>query len=183
MIKRKGKNKREEGGSLNYHKHQLFLFVASKLYGVNASMIIFVFVLYCIVLYCILLYCIVLYFIVLYCIVLYCIVLYCIVLYCIVLFCIVLYCIVLYCILLYCIVLYCIVFVGLNFYIVVLFQTFACVSTEANKVNRFLHYIPYNGCFFILKTAFDTSCNQASSFVYVCARLPMVIIIIKRSSA
>ena len=36
------------------------LFVASKLYGVNATIIIFVFVLYCIVLYCIVLYCIVL---------------------------------------------------------------------------------------------------------------------------
>ena len=84
--------------------------VASKLYGVNATIITFVFVLYCIVLYCIVLYCIVLYCIVLYCIVLYCIVLYCIVLYCIVLYCIVLYCIVLYCIVLYCIVLYCIVF-------------------------------------------------------------------------
>ena len=32
-----------------------------KLYGVNATIIIFVFVLYCIVLYCIVLYCIVLY--------------------------------------------------------------------------------------------------------------------------
>ena len=42
-------------------------FVASKLYGVNATIIIFVFVLYCIVLYCIVLYCIVLYFILLYC--------------------------------------------------------------------------------------------------------------------
>ena len=68
--------------------------MASKLYGVNATIIIFVFSLYCIVLYCIVLYCIVLYCIVLYCIVLYCIVLYCIVLYCIVLYCIVLYCIV-----------------------------------------------------------------------------------------
>ena len=58
--------------------------MASKLYGVNATIIIFVFVLYCIVLYCI------------YCILLYCIVLYCIVLYCILLYCIVLYCIVLY---------------------------------------------------------------------------------------
>ena len=47
--------------------------VASKLYGVNANIIVFVFVLYCIVLYCIVLYCIVLYCIVLYCIVLYCI--------------------------------------------------------------------------------------------------------------
>ena len=55
--------------------------MASKLYGVDATIIIFVFVLYCIVLYCIVLYCIVLYCIVLYCIVLYCIVLY---LYCIV---------------------------------------------------------------------------------------------------
>ena len=47
--------------------------MASKLYGVEATIIIFVFVLYlyCIVLYCIVLYCIVLY---LYCIVLYCIV-------------------------------------------------------------------------------------------------------------
>ena len=71
-------------------------FVASKLYGVNATILIFVFVLYCIVLYCIVLCCIVLYCIVLYCIVLYCNVLYCIVLYCIVLYCIVLYCIVLY---------------------------------------------------------------------------------------
>ena len=71
-------------------------YIASKLYGVDATIIIFVFVLYCIVLYCIVLYCIVLYCIVLYCIVLYCIVLYCIVLYCIVLYCIVLYCIV-YC--------------------------------------------------------------------------------------
>ena len=35
--------------------------MASKLYGVNATIIIFVFVLYCIVLYCIVLYCIVLY--------------------------------------------------------------------------------------------------------------------------
>ena len=42
--------------------------MASKLYVVNATIIIFVFVLYCIVLYCIVLYCIVLYFIVLYCI-------------------------------------------------------------------------------------------------------------------
>ena len=60
-------------------------YVASKLYGVNATIIIFVFDLYCIVLYCIVLYCIVLYCIVLYCIVLYCIVMYFIVLYCIVL--------------------------------------------------------------------------------------------------
>ena len=43
--------------------------VASKLLGLNASPILFVFVLYCIVLYCIVLYCIVLYFIVFYCIV------------------------------------------------------------------------------------------------------------------
>ena len=50
--------------------HPLF---ASKLYGVNATIIIFVFVSYCIVLYCIVLYCIVLYCIVSYCIVLYCI--------------------------------------------------------------------------------------------------------------
>ena len=33
--------------------------MASKLYGVDATIIIFVFVLYCIVLYCIVLYCIV----------------------------------------------------------------------------------------------------------------------------
>ena len=42
-------------------------YVASKLYGVNATIIILVFVLYCIVLYCIVLYCIVLYYIVFYC--------------------------------------------------------------------------------------------------------------------
>ena len=95
--------------------------MASKLYGVDATIIIFVFVLYCIVLYCIVLYCIVLYRIVLYCIVLYCIVLYCIVLYCIVLYCIVLYCIVLYCIVLYCIVLYCIVFYCIVLYCIVLY--------------------------------------------------------------
>ena len=98
--------------------------MASKLYGVNATIIIFLFLLYFIVLFCIVLYCNVLLCIVLYCIVLYCIVLYCIVLYCIVLYCIVLcfivfpcivlYCIklcfiVLYCIVLYCVVLYCIV--------------------------------------------------------------------------
>ena len=46
--------------------------MASKLYGVNATIIIFMFVLYCIVLYCIVLYCIVMYCIVSYCIVLYC---------------------------------------------------------------------------------------------------------------
>ena len=40
--------------------------MASKLYGVDATIIIFVFVLYFIVLYCIVLYCIVLYCIVLY---------------------------------------------------------------------------------------------------------------------
>ena len=62
--------------------------VSLKLYGVNATIIIFVFVLYCVLLYCIVLYCIVLYCIVLYYFVLYCIVLYCIVLYCIVLYCI-----------------------------------------------------------------------------------------------
>ena len=50
---------------------EIICVVASKLYGVNATIIIFVFVLYCIVLYCIVLYCIVLYCIVLYCIVLY----------------------------------------------------------------------------------------------------------------
>ena len=42
--------------------------MASKLYGVDATIIIFVVLLYCIVLYCIVLYCIVLYCIVLYCI-------------------------------------------------------------------------------------------------------------------
>ena len=67
-------------GSSNF----ILKIVASKLYGVNATIIIFVFVLYCIVFYFIVLYCIVLYCIVLYCNVLYCIVLYCIVLYCIV---------------------------------------------------------------------------------------------------
>ena len=36
-----------------------YIHVASKLYGVDATIIIFVFVLYCIVLYCIVLYCIV----------------------------------------------------------------------------------------------------------------------------
>ena len=41
--------------------------MVSKLYGVNATIIIFVFVLYCIVLYCIVLYCIVLFCFVLYC--------------------------------------------------------------------------------------------------------------------
>ena len=45
-----------------------YIHMASKLYGVDATIIIFVFVLYCIVLYCIVLYCIVLYCIVLYCI-------------------------------------------------------------------------------------------------------------------
>ena len=57
-----------------FHNISFHLIVASKLYGVDATIIIFVFVLYCIVLYCILLYCIVFYCIVLYCIVLYCIV-------------------------------------------------------------------------------------------------------------
>ena len=38
---------------------EIICVVASKLYGVNATIIIFVFVLYCIVLYCIVLYCIV----------------------------------------------------------------------------------------------------------------------------
>ena len=55
-------------------------YAASKIYGVNATIIIFVFVLYCIVLYCIVLYCIMLYCIVLFCFVLYYIVLFCIVL-------------------------------------------------------------------------------------------------------
>ena len=54
--------------------------VVSKLYGVNATIVIFVFVLYCFVFYCI-----VLYYIVLYCTVLYCTVSYCIVFYSIVL--------------------------------------------------------------------------------------------------
>ena len=45
--------------------------MASKLYGVIATILLFVFVLYCIVLYCIVLYCIVFYCILLYCIVLY----------------------------------------------------------------------------------------------------------------
>ena len=71
----------------------LYSSVASKLYGVYATIIIFVF--FCIVLYCIVLYCIVLYCIVLYCIFVYCIVLYCILLYCIVLYCIVMFCLVL----------------------------------------------------------------------------------------
>ena len=44
------------GGSLRTN-----ITVASKLYGVNATIIIFVFVLYCIILYCIVLYCIVLF--------------------------------------------------------------------------------------------------------------------------
>ena len=57
---------------------QFNVLLASKLYGVNATIIIFVFVLYCFVLYCIVLYCIVLFCIVLYCFVLYCIVLFCI---------------------------------------------------------------------------------------------------------
>ena len=61
----------------------------SKLYVLNAAIIIFVFVLYCIVFYfivscCIVLYRIVFYFIVLYCIVICCIVSYFILLYCIV---------------------------------------------------------------------------------------------------
>ena len=43
--------------------------MVSKLYGVNVTIIIVVFILYCVVLYCIVLYCIVLYCIVLYCIV------------------------------------------------------------------------------------------------------------------
>ena len=50
---------------------------ASKLYGVNATIIILLFVFYCILLYFI---CILLYFIVFYCILLYCILLYCILL-------------------------------------------------------------------------------------------------------
>ena len=60
--------------------------MASKLYGVDATIIMFLFVFCCIVLYRNALYCIVLYCIVLYCIVWYCIVLYYIVLYCIVLY-------------------------------------------------------------------------------------------------
>ena len=65
--------------------------MASKLYGVDATIIMFLFVFCCILLYrnalyCIVLYCIVFYYIVLFCIVLYCIVWYCIVLYCIVLY-------------------------------------------------------------------------------------------------
>ena len=59
--------------------------MASKLHGVNATIIIFVFVFYCISLSFILLYCTLLYCIVLYCIVLCFIVLYCFVFYCIVL--------------------------------------------------------------------------------------------------
>ena len=65
--------------------------VASKLYGVNDTLIIFVFVLYFTVLYCFVLYCIVLFCIALYCIELYCIALYCFVLYCIVFYCFVLW--------------------------------------------------------------------------------------------
>ena len=87
----------------------LYCFVASKLYGVNAAIIIFLFVLYCIVFFCFVLYCIVLYCFVFYCIVLCCILLYFIVLYCVVFYCILLYYIVLYCVLLYCILFYCIV--------------------------------------------------------------------------
>ena len=62
------------------------LFLLSKHYRLNATIIIFVFLLYRIVLYRIVLYRIVLYCIVSYCIVSYCIVLYCIVLYCILLY-------------------------------------------------------------------------------------------------
>ena len=101
-----------------------YILVASKLYGVDATTLIFLlfcFVLYCIVLYFIVLYCIVLYCIVLYCIVLYCIVMYFNVLYCIVLCCFVLPCIVLYCIVLYCIVLYCIVLYCIVLYCIVCF--------------------------------------------------------------
>ena len=54
---------------MGFWRLEILGFMASKLYGVNTSIIIFVFVLYCILLYCIVLYCIVLYCIVLYCIV------------------------------------------------------------------------------------------------------------------
>ena len=90
----------------NLSKHHYIVF-SSKNSGVNAAIIVFVFVfyrilfvLYCIfiALYCI---CIVLYFSVFYCILLYFIVFYCILLYFIVFYCILLYFIVFYCIVLF----------------------------------------------------------------------------------
>ena len=50
-------NRQQPTGKALQYKSQMYLTVASKLYGVNATVIIFVFVLYCIVLYCIVLYC------------------------------------------------------------------------------------------------------------------------------
>ena len=81
--------------------------MASELYGLIATIVIFVFSLYCIVSYCIVFSRIVLYFILSHCILFYFIVMYSIVFYCILFYRIVFYRNVMYCIVLYCIPLYC----------------------------------------------------------------------------
>ena len=105
--------------------------VASKLYGVKATINVFIFVfvlcfmlIHCNVLYHFVSYCIVLYFIVSYCIVLYHFVSYCIVLYFIVSYCIFL----LFSTVLYLIVLYCIVSISPMVSFLPPFNTDICLS-------------------------------------------------------